>query len=417
MVLCSTCTVETVDRQCLNDSLCFGCCTTKSIRTCSSCFRRMGVSAQQQRRAEGLAPLEPPEPLQSQHRQGARPPSPPAEEKAPVIGGASGPPQQPPAADLSAIFSLLQQQAAALATLTARLDAVQSQAPPPLVPPPPPAPAGPSSSAPPPILAAAAAASAPPAPLSSQPQNTNPSASPTHRQGALGATATSDSALRALIQDVVEPRAADDDEDPGSPEVSSPSHPRATISLLNPLPASMIPTTYGSERDNIQVLVELISQLHRKTEKFPNFAALSRGLEEWWELAVRNNWTAQQLDALARYRNLLLAEWGPAHFSKAAEYHRLFTKAVSTGTHDMFAPSGHLNLNALHRSGLMSVVPSSATSSSSSPAGRKSKPHAPKTANKTGSTGKHPAGSCVHHPQSTSHTTAECRAAAAPTSP
>ena len=179
----------------------------------------------------------------------------------------------------------------------------------------------------------------------------------------------------------------------------------------------MIPTTYGSERDNIQVLVELISQLHRKTEKFPNFAALSRGLEEWWELAVRNHWTAQQLDALARYRNLLLTEWGPSHFSKAAEYHRLFTKAVSAGTHDMFAPSGHLNLNALHRSGLMSVVPTSAASSSSSPSG-KNKQRTPKTPAKPGASGKHPAGSCIHHPQSTSHTTAECRAApAAPTNP
>ena len=233
----------------------------------------------------------------------------------------------------------------------------------------------------------------------------------------MGANATSDSTLRALIEDVVEPRAADDEEDPGSPEVSSSSHPRATVSLLNPLPASMIPTTYGSERDNIQVLVELISQLHRKTEKFPNFAALSRGLEEWWELAVRNNWSAQQLDALARYRNLLLAEWGSAHFSKAAEYHRLFTKAVSTGTHDMFAPSGHLNLNALHRSGLMSVVPSSAAASSTSTGGKKNKQQTPKTPTKTGSSGKHPAGSCTNHPQSTSHTTAECRGGPTPTQP
>lgn len=229
-----------------------------------------------------------------------------------------------------------------------------------------------------------------------------PPAEPAHRAAALGAPGNSQAIIDALINDVVAP---------GGNEVSPQharsnyAHPTPSPARVNPLPEAFIPATIGSAQDNAQVLTQLLTTFHKKDVKYPTIHALDTALEEWAESAVAQGWSSAKLLSLFQYRNLLTKDLKDTPLPKVLDYHRLWTKAVNNGTHDMFAAEGHIYMPALLKSGVLAYQ---STSSSSGKFGKKqdSPTGAAKPKDKIGS---HPAGSCTKHPASTTHTTAECR--------
>ena len=295
------------------------------------------------------------------------------------------------------LAALLQSQQA-LAQQMAALVAAQQPAPPPpaLIAPPSPAP----RRQPPP---AAASPVRPPAPLRG-------AASPAaHRQGALGAGPVAAAELHALIDGALREPGADGDDDDDAAQVSIPSHQRARALRASFLPDGMMPTTAGTGHDNAQLIAEALSTVGRKTSKYANFTALKLALEQWKEKAVREAWSAERLISIVRYHDLIVHDWGAARFQQSSEYHRLFIKAFDDGRHDMFRPDGHLYLSALHETGLMNVGSSPSVGAPRGAPKDKSRTPGRGTDAKAPASGKHPAGSCANHPDSTTHTTAECR--------
>ena len=290
--------------------------------------------------------------------------------------------------------ALLQQMTAHMTTLLAAQQPAQprpEQPQPDLIPPP--------RQAPP----AAASPVRPPAPLRG-------AASPAaHRQGALGAGPAAAAEIHALIDGALHEPGADEDDD-GAAQVSAPSHhQRARPSPASFLPAFMIPAPIGSGHDEQQVMAAALSAARRVTAKFANFTAMKQSLEDWCEDVELKQWPAERVMAVVRYHDLLVHTWGAARFQQSNEYHRLFIKDLNAGRHDMFAPRGHMNFGAMHEAGLFNVGSSSPAGASRGAGKDKGRTPGKGTDAKAPASGKHPAGSCTKHPDSTTHTTAECR--------
>ena len=306
-------------------------------------------------------------------------------------------------------------QQAALATLQAEVAALRSARQPP-----------PSSPAPSPRPAAVEGRHPPPSP-------------PPHRAVLAGDGASV--AVNSLIQNLMlgarasEAKYDDDDDEArevrqqasthAHPSTTAPSHtpPAPTPpARFNPLPAAMIPAEAGSVQDNTQLLTNLITTFHKKEVKYASLKALDQGLEEWWESVSKSGtWTGRQLMSLVNYRTFLILELGPLHpLSKILDYHRLWTKAVNSGEHDMFQIGGHYVPHLFLKAGLLTVPKAPASFASARKGGRPSTSTEPGAATGAAAStagrprhpdsGKYPAGSCTKHPSSTTPTTAECRA-------
>jgi hypothetical protein len=109
------------------------------------------------------------------------------------------------------------------------------------------------------------------------------------------------------------------------------------------------------------------------------------------------------MGAIFRYRKHLTETVAVRSLEAALRYHVLLVRAVDSGRHNFFTEDGH------YHSASMSIVRDFCEQNKSSNNGGLSR-----TRTKTGSgraaTKKpvYPAGSCTHHPQSTTHTTAQC---------
>ena len=91
-------------------------------------------------------------------------------------------------------------------------------------------------------------------------------------------------------------------------------------------------------------MLNLITTFHKKEVKYSSLTELDAALDEWWDSAVTNGWTSTQLNSLAQYKRLLTVTWKDNPFSVIREYHKLWTKAVHSGRHDMFQVDGHIHL-------------------------------------------------------------------------
>ena len=183
----------------------------------------------------------------------------------------------------------------------------------------------------------------------------------------------------------------------------------------------MIPAEVGSTEDNVQLLTSLITTFRKREVKYTSLKALDQGLEEWWEdVSDSGTWTGAQLRSLVNYRTFVVKELGDVHtLSKVLEYHRLWTKAVSAGKHDMFQEGGHYVAHLFIKAGLMYTARPAGSSppykgnkrGTPSEPGAATPPVTPGGRRQHPDAGKYAAGSCTKHPTSTTHTTAECRSA------
>jgi hypothetical protein len=236
-----------------------------------------------------------------------------------------------------------------------------------------------------------------------------------HRQRVLGTLPGTASSVDALISQVQQQgvRARVDNEDNQS-EVSehdyihalpSPSLSRPSRSIVNVLPAQFIPAQVGSEQDQSQQLIRILTTINKSTTKYATLDELATAIDDWTVASISEGWTGQQLDAIRRYRRFVIDIIGRQHsVTVAAKYHASWSKAVHARTHDMFAHNGHIHLDSW-----VQVPPTISSSSQSSYSkGKKSSTTERKTADKERAV--HAVGSCTKHPTSTSHTTAQCKA-------
>ena len=449
MVLCTLCNTANPDRHCHNSPrLCYGCCTSNlSVRTCAPHYHQMGNTAQAARLASRLVvPSLLGEEVDSEEEQ---PPPPGAESASSASSSQStsspaplpGPPVQAgpvplhPQALLSAVASLppashsndsVMASVASLASLVLSLQSEIAQlrrdhantsvpAAPvnaPVIPPLAPAAAGeeplpfvPPSPALPPLVSPPARSAAP------------------HRAAVLDRGST---ASQAAVNDMINRFSAldeDSDEDDRQvrPQLHTTSHaaPSQSASVVSPpsvLPDALIPASPGSDRDNAQVLSTLLNNLHKKEVKYKTLKDLKEALDDWWQFAIDRKWPGEHLTSLREYTDFILHKL-PAmswSISEISEYHRLFLKQVYSGKCDMFARNAHADVHLMLEIRPASVVGTSSSSSSTSPSAhrqRKAKtPPAPREPGSTGSlVGKYAKGSCTTHPESTTHTTAQCR--------
>lgn len=240
-----------------------------------------------------------------------------------------------------------------------------------------------------------------------------------HRSAAFGAGPAATTAVNDLIDQAISSSASGASQ---QTEVNTQSHtstssnpqrltaPSSTPS--SPLPEAFIPQVAGSVRDNTQLLLNLITTFHKKEVKYSSLTELDAALDEWWDSAVTNGWTSTQLNSLAQYKRLLTVTWKDNPFSAIREYHKLWTKAVHSGRHDMFQVDGHIHLACMINA---KINPNASPSTISH--GKKPQKSSQADATKSGETvkkgtsaaGRYPAGSCTNHPDSTTHKTEECR--------
>ena len=183
----------------------------------------------------------------------------------------------------------------------------------------------------------------------------------------------------------------------------------SVASWLNPLPEALIPSLPGSERDNTQILTSIITGLKAREVKYTTLAQLDTALGDWVDSVVTaRTWTIDQLHSLMLYRRFVIDTLGkrsPLH--SVVKYHTLWTKAVNARKHDMFAYDGHI----LHSALIEAEIGFGPATSTSSNKGKKTQAASDTTARKEGEAPKktYAAGSCTHHPESVTHTTAQCK--------
>ena len=383
--------VESQDSRCGHDErYCHSRCTTNvSIDTCLNHFRTLGNLAQTARFASGkvMAPVAEFMAAKANAIPSVLPPAVPP----PVA--ASG----PTASSIAAMRAELQTERAAAqverAAMQAQLDA--------------------QAAATRQILAMLATLQAPasaplvPAPVHQAPPTVLPTVQPPHHLALLGASSIEQQAL--LDQILRDPGANAEVKHSAHtapyrvPPVSSP-----VASWLDPLPEALIPSLPGSERDNTQILTSIITGLKAREVKYTTLAQLDTALGDWVDSVVASStWTIKQLNSLTLYRRFVIDTLGrrsPLH--SVVKYHTLWTKAVNARKHDMFADDGHIYLSALIEAEI-GFGPATSTSSIKG----KAQAASDTTARKEGEAPKktYAAGSCTHHPESVTHTTAQCK--------
>ena len=452
MVLCATCRVNTIDRHCTNTPRsCYQCCTSHvDILTCPSHYQQMGIPDAAARLATGrVHPIiaeDAEASLQSGDAQ-QQPPAPPGGELAQADGALSSPPSHPqpasdsvnlaPAAPVPSIaappvasqgalaasmvnaavseVAIAELRASMAAELRASMAAMQKSLATAIA-------SAVQSSFVAVLSSQASAQAAPTAPTAVAPQQAvtppPPSASPPHRAAVLDGAATSTS--RAEIANLVSRFSAlsdDDDADDGTHQVQQHTHTRRE----QPLPAALLPTPFvptaaGTEQSAQQQLVAIVNGLNKQGSKvkYTTIAELDEALDDWATDSIKTGWSAKQVQSIRAYQHLLVANLTVSQrrpLKQVLDYHRRWCKAVHEGDIDMFAKGAELNHAILYDvDHPRQYGPTSATNPSTSKAGKDTA-----TAAKAGTTGGHPAagkhlaGSCTNHPNSTTHTTAECK--------
>ena len=455
MVHCAQCTVNPIDRHCTNHPrTCYECCTTSATTpTCPPHFKQLGRLAAEARLQTGLvhpniladaadpeaaeadshhAPSSPPRTPPRTPVPGGPPPAPPAagslpppQRSAPSPSTGSPPPplnasasgSAPPDAAASQPVTL-ESLAATVASMAAFMQQLaQAQAA--------------SASAP----AAAAVGPTPPAvpaaPLAILPHiPLSPSAAPMpplvrpppHRAAVLDRAApASQSDIAALVNRFSALR-DDGDSDEDEAQVPAQSHTRTTrapppataaSTAAAALPSAFVPQAVGTEQTAAQQLAAIFRALDKQggKAKYTTIEELNEALDDWFADAVRANRPLHEVDSIRAYQRVLITRFAISDrmpLKQVLEYHRLWCKAVHAGTLDMFVPGAAMNhdiyYEVTHPLKLLGQAPSAPSSKDGKFKSASSKTTAPSPTSRA----KHPAGSCTHHPTSTSHTTAEC---------
>jgi hypothetical protein len=418
MVVCTGCMVENQDARCGHvERYCHGCCTTNvSIDTCLHHFKMLGSAAQITRLASGKVMAQvtnfmadsPSPPSSPPHTSSL--PSVPSSASAPGLTAssiaamraeleteraASQVERAAVQAQLNAQAAAMQQQAAVQAAAMQQQAAATQQ-----------------------ILAmlaalqtpASAAVVTPLSPAIPVVQQALPAVLPTmpppHHQALLDASPIDH---HALLDQILRGPGANEEVKHSAHIAQQRAAPASSpvAPWLNPLPEALIPSLPGSERDNTQILTSIITGLKAREVKYTTLAQLDTALGDWWK-AVVTTWSGKQLNSLMLYRRFVIDTLGkrsPLH--SVVRYHTLWTKAVNDREHDMFAVDGHIYLSALIEAEIQ-LGPATSTS-----ANKGKKPATPSdgAARKEGETSKktYAAGSCTHHPESVTHTTAQCK--------
>ena len=245
-----------------------------------------------------------------------------------------------------------------------------------------------------------------PTPVQQAASTVLPTAPPPHHQALLGVSSLDHTALMdQILQGTSSNAEVRHSAHTGRHTALPTSSPAA--SWLNPLPEALIPSLPGSERDNTQILTSIITGLKAREVKYTTLTQLDTALGDWWKSVV-TTWTGKQLNSLMLYRRFVIDTLGkrsPLH--SVVKYHTLWTKAVNDREHDMFTVDGHIHLSAL----IEAEIQLGPTTSTSSNKGKKTPTPSDSTARKEGETPKktYTAGSCTHHPESVTHTTAQCK--------
>jgi hypothetical protein len=242
-----------------------------------------------------------------------------------------------------------------------------------------------------------------------------PAPASAHRSAVLDRSASRQAELANLVNRFA-PLAPHDDSDTEDRQVSSPSHThtaRFTPSVT--LPAAFVPTAIGSDENAIQRFTAIVDAVKRGTKApYSNINELNEALDDWATSWRRAGYSADKVEAVRRYQNFLVQQLtftDRIPFKQVLEYHRKWCKAVHEGEVDMFAANACYHPAILHAvTHPLNFTPH--TTSSSSSRGPKSK--SDKSSSKAPPSGssppaKFPAGSCTHHPNSTSHTTEQCQ--------
>ena len=439
MVLCSSCRVNNIDRHCTNTPrACYQCCTSHpTIHTCPPHYQQMGISDAAARLASGLVhpnvvedageglprtdsnpqnggPSSGAESQSSNDSSAQLKPNHGASGSASGASAAAGAPLDSAAASASSLAALRAGMEADKAATQVQLAALQAQ------------------------LTAQEASTqrlmallearlptlpqttSPPAPTSSSAPATG--ASHPHRQSVLDRSALSTTS-RAEVTELVNKFAAltNEDSDDDTHEVAPHTHTLRTQLPTKVLPAAFIPTPSGSEQSAQQQLAAIVHGLSKQGSKvkYANIAELSEALDDWATDSLKAGWTATQVESIRALQRLLVVRFSVSErrpLKEVLEYHRKWCKAVHAGTIDMFTPGAELNLAILYDVSnpmQLSVGHTSTTSSHKTSGAKKAQSDAaPGTGGVTrGSpiTAKHPPGSCTNHPNSTTHTTAECK--------
>ena len=181
------------------------------------------------------------------------------------------------------------------------------------------------------------------------------------------------------------------------------------------LPQAFVPPPIGAEQSATQQLAAIFNALNKQggKVKYSTIEELDEALDDWAADALKSGRTAQQVESIRAYQRLLIKQFAISDkmtLKQVLEYNRLWCKAVHAGTIDMFAPGAAMNhdiyyavTHPLKLSTQASPTPSSQAKEGKPKAASDNKTPAPKKPTAT-----YPAGSCTHHPTSTSHTTAEC---------
>ena len=125
----------------------------------------------------------------------------------------------------------------------------------------------------------------------------------------------------------------------------------------NPLPAEMIPTASGSDADNAQTLVRLLTTFHRRSSRYPTLRAFREALDDWMRSSAKAGWSGPELNSLMQYIQFVSVDLARWPLETIMDYHTRFLKGVHEGTIDMFAQDAHLNLGCLHYAGLLLASP------------------------------------------------------------
>ena len=251
-----------------------------------------------------------------------------------------------------------------------------------------------------------------PASLPDIPALVNP---PPHRAAILDRTAVaSQGEIAALVNRF---SALRDDGDSDDEDTTVPTQPHTRTARTSPpaaagiLPQAFVPPPIGAEQNPTQQLAAIFNALNKQggKVKYSTIEELDEALDDWAADALKSGRTAQQVESIRAYQRLLTKQFAISDrmpLKQVLEYHRLWCKAVHAGTIDLFSQGAAMNHDIYYAV----THPLRLSGQGSSPSSSQAKDSKSKAASDKAKkpTAKYPAGSCTHHPTSTSHTTAEC---------
>jgi hypothetical protein len=247
----------------------------------------------------------------------------------------------------------------------------------------------------------------------------NPPRVPAHRAAVLDrAAVASQGDITALVNrfSALSGDGESDDDDTTVPpqlhtRTARPPPPTAAADFL---PPGFVPQAIGTELSGTQQIAVLLDAIEKQGGKttYKNFEDFNEALNDWARKAVSQGWTAHQVEAIRAYQALLITQFATSDrmpLKQVLEYHRRWCKDVMAGIIDPFTHGAAMNHDIYYTvTHPLRLTPHGPATTFPQQKGGKAKG----ASDKKGATADkktYPAGSCTHHPTSTTHTTAECK--------